>query len=251
MTQSDTLRESQQSSDPLGSKVTVHLRVKRFDPEVDLKPHFAEYTIEMRPSDTVLSALHAIKWQLDGTLSFRRSCAHGVCGSDAMMINGVNRLACVTLIQAVGNEIIIEPVRGLPVIKDLIVDMEPFFEQYRSVMPYLINDDDPGYTERKQSPEERARFDDTTKCILCGACSTSCPIYWGGNYVGPAALVNAHRFVFDSRDRATKERLELLATRTGVFGCRTSFNCTEACPRGIQVTEAIEELKRAVLYGKQ
>jgi succinate dehydrogenase / fumarate reductase iron-sulfur subunit len=131
------------------------------------------------------------------------------------------------------------------------VDMEPFFAQYRSVLPYLIASDDPGYKERYQSPEDRARFDDTTKCILCGACSTSCPVYWAnGSYIGPAAIVNAHRFIFDSRDEARNERLDILNQKSGVWRCRTSFNCTEACPRGIKVTEAIEEVKRAILYDR-
>jgi len=231
--------------------VKVHLKVKRFDPERDRKPYWQEFDVEMEESDRVLDALHAAKWYEDGTLSFRRSCAHGVCGSDAMVINGENALACVLLIREAGRDITIEPIRGLPVIKDLVVDMEPFFEQYRSVMPYLVNTDDPGYTERLQSAEDRARFDDTTKCILCAACTTSCPIYWGNeSYVGPAAIVNAHRFIFDSRDQAAGERLEILNQRSGVFRCRTAFNCTNACPRDIKVTEAIEEVKRAILYGR-
>ncbi|TML64177.1 MAG: succinate dehydrogenase iron-sulfur subunit [Actinobacteria bacterium] len=229
----------------------VHLKVKRFDPERDRKPYWQEFDVEMEESDRVLDALHAAKWYHDGTLSFRRSCAHGVCGSDAMVINGENALACMLLIRKAGLDITIEPIRGLPVIKDLVVDMEPFFEQYRSVMPYLVNTDDPGYTERLQSAEDRARFDDTTKCILCAACTTSCPIYWGNeSYVGPAAIVNAHRFIFDSRDQAAGERLEILNQRSGVFRCRTAFNCTNACPRDIKVTEAIEEVKRAILYGR-
>jgi len=138
--------------------------------------------------------------------------------------------------------------RGLPVIKDLVVDMEPFFAQYRSVLPYLINTDPPPAQERLQSPEDRARYDDTTKCILCAACTTSCPIYWAnGEYVGPAAIVNAHRFIFDSRDQAGEERLGILAERSGAFRCRTIFNCTDACPRGIEVTRAIQDVKRALI----
>jgi succinate dehydrogenase / fumarate reductase iron-sulfur subunit len=169
-------------------EVDVHLAIKRFNPEVDLRPHWREYDLRLKSSDTVLTALLTVKATIDGSLSFRRSCAHGVCGSDAMMINGENRLGCVNLISTVGTDLVIEPVRGLPVIKDLVVDMEPFFAQYRSVMPFLVNHDDPGYKERLQSPEDRARFDDTTKCILCGACSTSCPVYWAnGDYIGPAA----------------------------------------------------------------
>jgi succinate dehydrogenase / fumarate reductase iron-sulfur subunit len=235
----------------MSERVTVELNVKRFDPEHDVKPHWDAFTVEVESTDRVLDALHQVKWFQDGTLSFRRSCGHGVCGSDAMVINGANRLACAYLIQDAGTRISIEPIRGLPVIKDLVVDMEPFFEQYRSVMPHLVNTSDPGYTERRQSPEDRERFDDTTKCILCAACTTSCPIYWGNpDYVGPAAIVNAHRFIFDSRDQAGSERLDLLNEKSGVWRCRTAFNCTEACPRGIKVTEAIEEVKRAILYNR-
>jgi succinate dehydrogenase / fumarate reductase iron-sulfur subunit len=232
-------------------KLTVHLRVKRYNPETDTKPHWQEFTVEAEPTDRVLDALHTAKWTIDGTLTFRRSCAHGVCGSDAMVINGANGLACLMLIQDVGTEISLEPIRGLPVIKDLVVDMEPFFAQYRSVLPYLINTDDPGYTERHQSPEDRERFDDTTKCILCACCTTSCPVYWGNSdYVGPAAIVNAHRFIFDSRDHAAEQRLDILNQRSGVWRCRTVFNCSECCPRGIKVTQAIEEVKRAILYDR-
>ncbi|MDA8208182.1 MAG: succinate dehydrogenase iron-sulfur subunit [Actinomycetota bacterium] len=232
-------------------KVTVHLKIKRYNPEVDTRPHWEEYEVQMSPGDRVLDALHQVKWTIDGTLSFRRSCAHGVCGSDAVVINGQNMLACVNLIRNVGTHLTIEPIRGLPVIKDLVVDMEPFFAQYRSVLPYLIAHDDPGYKERLQSPEDRERFDDTTKCILCACCTTSCPVYWANDsYVGPAAIVNAHRFIFDSRDQATAERLDILNQKSGVWRCRTAFNCTEACPRGISVTKSIEEVKRAILYDR-
>ena len=183
--------------------VAVHLKVKRYDPEVDKKPRWQEYEVEVDSKDRLLDALHEAKWHHDGTLTFRRSCAHGVCGSDAMVINGQNGLACGQLIENVGTDITLEPIRGLPVIKDLVVDMEPFFAQYRSILPYLINNDDPGYKERHQSAEDRERFDDTTKCILCACCTTSCPVYWGNSsYVGPAAIVGAHRFIFDSRDQA-------------------------------------------------
>ena len=232
-------------------KLTVHLRVKRYNPETDTKPHWDEFTVQAEPTDRILDALHTAKWMIDGTLSFRRSCAHGVCGSDAMVINGANGLACLQLIQDVGTEISLEPIRGLPVIKDLVVDMEPFFAQYRSVLPYLVNTDDPGYKERYQSSEDRERFDDTTKCILCACCTTSCPVYWGNSdYVGPAAIVQAHRFIFDSRDQAAEQRLDILNQKSGVWRCRTAFNCSEACPRGIKVTQAIEEVKRAILYDR-
>ena len=236
---------------PSVEKVTVHLKVKRYNPETDRKPWWQEFEVEQEPTDRVLDALHTAKGTTDGTLTFRRSCAHGVCGSDAMVINGANALACLKLIQDVGTTMTLEPIRGLPVIKDLVVDMEPFFAQYRSVLPYLIATDDPGYKERYQSSEDRERFDDTTKCILCAACTTSCPVYWGNSsYVGPAAIVNAHRFIFDSRDEAADQRLDILNQRSGVWKCRTAFNCSEACPRGIKVTKAIEDVKRALLYDR-
>lgn len=231
----------------------VHLKIKRFNPEKDKKPWWGEYDVEVEPTDRVLDALHEVKWNIDGTLALRRSCAHGICGSDAMRVNGRNRLACRQLIrdEIQNGQITIEPLLGLPVIKDLIVDMEPFFAHYRSVMPYLVNDSDPGPRERLQSPEERARFDDTTKCILCAACTTSCPSFWArGEYVGPAAIVQAHRFIFDSRDQGAAERLEVLSDPNGVWRCRTVFNCTEACPRGIEVTKAIGEVKQAIATGK-
>lgn len=228
--------------------MNVKFRIKRFNPEAAAKPYWAEYQVTAEPTDRVLDGLHSIKWRQDGTLALRRSCAHGVCGSDAMLINGRNRLACKVLIKDMAPVITVEPMRGFRVLKDLIVDMEPFFAQYRSVQPYLVNDDPPPAKERLQTPEERARFDDTTKCILCAACTTSCPIFWtDGSYVGPAAIVNAHRFIFDSRDQAAEERLAILARDSGVFRCRTIFNCTDACPRGIEVTKAIQDVKRAIL----
>jgi succinate dehydrogenase / fumarate reductase iron-sulfur subunit len=228
--------------------LNLDLKIKRFDPEKDEKPHWEEYRVSVYEGDRVLDALHQVRWYQDGSLAFRRSCAHGVCGSDAMVINGANRLACVLLVRDVGAKITVEPLRGLPVLKDLVVDMDAFFAQYRSVMPWLVNEADPGSGERIQSPQERARFDDTTKCILCAACTTSCPVYWANDtYVGPAAIVNAHRFIFDSRDDAAEDRLEILDETSGVWKCRTAFNCTDACPRGIKVTEAIQEVKRAIV----
>ena len=230
----------------------VSLKVYRFNPEVDRKPHYKNYQLEADPTDRVLDLLEYIKGNFDGTLSFRRSCAHGICGSDAMRINGRNRLACKTLVKDLpGNKILVEPLLGLKVIKDLIVDMEPFFENYRSVMPYLVNDEPPPKQERLQSPEERERFDDTTKCILCACCTTACPSFWSNDqYVGPAAIVTAHRFIFDSRDRAGAERLRILNDQFGVYRCHTIFNCTVACPREIQVTKAIGEVKQAIVTGK-
>ena len=229
----------------------VTLRIKRYNPEIDVKPIFREYQVTVEPTDRLLDALNQVKWYQDGTLTYRRSCAHGICGSDAMRVNGRNRLACKMLMNETGKKIAIEPLLGFRVIKDLVIDMEPFFESYKAVKPYLIADDPPSATERLQSPEERERFDDTTKCILCAACTTACPITWTNeNWVGPAAIVNAHRFIFDSRDQGARERLNVLNSQSGVWRCRTIFNCTDACPRGIEVTKAIEEVKRSLLFNE-
>jgi succinate dehydrogenase / fumarate reductase iron-sulfur subunit len=235
----------------------VTMRIRRFNPETDQKPYWGEYTLDnVEPNDRVLELLHRVKWEQDGTLSFRRSCAHGVCGSDGLRINGVNRLACKVLVNVLGTgehvTIQVEPLLGLPVLKDLIVDMEPFFEHYRRVMPYFVNDDplpEDG-RERLQDVVDRERFDDTTKCILCACCTTSCPSFWAsGKYIGPAAIVQAHRFIFDSRDNAARERLKVLREPEGVWRCRTIFNCTPACPREIEVTRAIGEVKLAIQRG--
>ena len=243
--------ERRENGGGVGGRVQLTLKIKRYNPEVGRLPWWDEFTIETEPTDRLLDALHEVKWYQDGTLALRRSCAHGICGSDAMLINGRNALACKVLVKDVAPKVTVEPIRGLPVLKDLIVDMEPFFEGYKAVLPYLVNDEDPTDRERLQSQEDRERFDDTTKCILCAACTTSCPIFWGDEeYIGPAAIVNAHRFVFDSRDRGAKERLDILADKTGVFRCRTTFNCTEACPRGIKVTKAIQEVKRAIMFNR-
>jgi succinate dehydrogenase / fumarate reductase iron-sulfur subunit len=231
----------------------VQLRILRFDPERDELPHWEEYAVPAEPSDRVLDLLHQVKWYQDGTLTFRRSCAHGVCGSDAMLINGRNRLACEYLVKDGGREISVEPVPGSRVVKDLLIDLDGFWEKYRSVMPYLVNDEVPeDGRERRQSPEEREQFEDTSKCILCGACTTACPSFWANpDYVGPAAIVNAHRFIFDSRDHATEERLEIMADADGVWRCRTIFNCVEACPRGINITRAIMEVTRQIETRRQ
>ncbi len=228
----------------------VTLKIKRFNPENGKGEHYDTFTLEADPNELVLDLLERIRGTLDGTLAFRRSCSHGVCGSDAMRINGRNRLACKTLVKDLEtDQILVEPILGLPVLKDLIVDMEPFFGQYKSVLPYFMCPDDPvpDGKERLQSPEERERFDDTTKCILCACCTTSCPSFWAnGKYVGPAAIVQAHRFIFDTRDCGADERLKILNGHFGVWRCRTIFNCTEACPREIKVTKAIAEVKHAI-----
>jgi succinate dehydrogenase / fumarate reductase iron-sulfur subunit len=227
-------------------------KIQRFNPDKDTRAHYEEYRVDLEQTDRVLDGLNEIKWRQDGTLTYRRSCAHGVCGSDAMRINGRNRLACKVLIKDLPERITIEPMLGFTVIKDLVVDLEPFFEKYRSIVPYLVNDDPPGETERLQSPEDRAKYDDGTKCILCAACTTSCPPFWANKeFVGPAAIVNAHRFIFDTRDQGAAERLAVLNTRNGVWRCRTVFNCTDACPRDIEITKAIEDVKRTLLFGEE
>jgi succinate dehydrogenase / fumarate reductase iron-sulfur subunit len=230
----------------------VRLRIRRYNPEADEAPHWEEYTVEAEPSDRVLDLLHQVKWYTDGTLTFRRSCAHGVCGSDAMVINGRNRLACEYLVRDAGSDITVEAIRGLPIVKDLLVDMEPFWESYRSVKPFLVADDEAPNDgrERRQSPADRDRYEDTSRCILCAACTTSCPVFWADQkYVGPAAIVNAHRFIVDSRDSLKEERLQIMSDRDGVWRCRTTFNCVEACPRGINVTGAILEVTSEIGRG--
>ena len=231
----------------------ITLKVFRYNPEVDKQFHYETYVIEGEETDRILDLLEHVKGYKDGSLSFRRSCAHGVCGSDAMRINGRNMLACKALVRDVGSTITVEPILGLKVVKDLIVDMDPFFDNYKKMLPYLIIDSplSADGRERLQSPEQRARFDDTTKCILCAACTTSCPSYWANEeYYGPAALVTAHRFIYDSRDEGAAERMHVLSETDGLARCHTIYNCTNACPRDIQITKAIGELKMSSLTGR-
>ena len=229
---------------------SVEIKIRRFQPERGPQPYWQTFQVAVEPNDRLLDALNKIKWEQDGSLTFRRSCAHGVCGSDAMRVNGRNRLACKLLMQDIGQRITVEAMLGYPVIRDLVVDMDQFFAKYEKVKPYLINDEPPPRTERLQTPEERARYDESTKCILCGACTGSCPQVWANpRWVGPASIVNAHRFIFDSRDEGAAERLRILSDYDGVWPCKTIFNCTECCPRGIPVTDTIEQVKRAILYG--
>ncbi|MFB9994846.1 succinate dehydrogenase iron-sulfur subunit [Deinococcus oregonensis] len=233
--------------------MTLKVKVLRFDPEKDKKAHWVTYEVEAQAGDRVLDVINHVKWYMDPSLTFRRSCAHGICGSDAMLINGRNRLACKTLLRDVvkksGDTITVEPIRGLKVEKDLLVDMEPFFDSYKAIMPYFINESPEPAAERIQSPELAERMAHSSNCILCACCTTSCPIFWvNGSYLGPASIVQAHRFIFDSRDEATQQRLNIMNQNTGVWRCRTAYNCTEACPRDIPITQLIEEVKRAVMY---
>ena len=231
---------------------TLTVRIARYDPEAgDRKPHFEEYKLEnVQPTDRVLDLLGRVKGDQSGSLAYRRSCAHGICGSDAMVINGKNRLACKTLAKDLPDVITIEALKGLPLKKDLVVDMDPFFASYEKVMPYQVTKFEPVGTERLQSPHDHAQIDDQSKCIMCAACTTSCPSFWANDsFVGPAAVVQASRFLFDSRDEGNAERLERLNDYTGVWRCRTVFNCVEACPQGIDITKHIGNVKKALLHG--
>ncbi len=229
----------------------VRFKIQRYDSTNGAKPHYQTYEVEAAKTDRVLDCLHTILWEQDGTLAFRRSCSHGVCGSDAMRINRKNRLACQTLLQDLNTRrpIIIEPIPYLPIIKDLVVDMADFFRKNEVIKPYLISKAPPPPAERLQSPAERALIDEAAKCILCGACTTGCPSNWSDpDYLGPAALLKAYRFIFDSRDEGAAERLDILDDQHGLWRCHTIFNCVDVCPKEINVTWHIAQLKmRAAL----
>jgi succinate dehydrogenase / fumarate reductase iron-sulfur subunit len=227
----------------------LEVTIKRFNPEKDNAPHWEKYQVEADPMERVLDVLNKIKWEQDGTLTYRKSCAHGVCGSDAMMINGENRLACVTLVKDLKTtKLKIEPVPGASVIKDLVIDMTRFWKSYETIMPYLCNDDPPPETERYQSAEDQELIEESTRCILCGACTFSCPSTWSDEeYLGPAALLKAYRFIFDSRDQAADQRLRIIDNNKGLWKCYTIFNCVQACPKEIDITKHISALKRKVV----
>ncbi len=230
----------------------VTFKIQRFDPEKDQNQHFQDFELDLPPETRVLDGLVHIKTYIDGTLAFRKSCAHGICGSDAMLINGEEKLACKTLLGDLGategGSITIEPLKGLPVQRDLMVDQDKFFAAYRSVKPYLINLEFPGPKERKQSQAQREEIDDATKCILCASCYSACPVIREKNpeFIGPAAVLNAARFIFDSRDMGTAQRLPALDRPDGVWACENKFRCTQVCPRGIKVTKSINLTKRKI-----
>ena len=233
----------------------ITLRIQRYNPQVDAEPYYQEYGVEVEPTDRVLDALIRVK-ETDGTLGFRKSCAHGVCGSDAMVINGQERLACKTLVQDVADDdgatVEVRPLKHLPLLRDLIVQQDEFFARWRKVQPYQINSQPVEGRERVQSPEERAAFDDPTKCILCASCYSACPILDEANprFIGPAAIVQAARFVFDSRDIGLEERLAVLDHPDGVWACENHFQCTRVCPRGIKVTRNINFTERKIKGSK-
>ena len=230
----------------------IHIEIQRFNPEKDNEPTLQSYEIEVNPTDRLLDALLKIKNSEDPSLGFRKSCAHGVCGSDAMVINDKERLACKTLIKDVakkeGDTVKVEPLRTLPVQRDLMVDQASFFQNYRKVKPYQINPNPVKEKERIQSPEKRKQFDDATKCILCAACFSACPIKQEKNpdFLGPAALVQAARFIDDDRDKGFEERLPELDYSDGIWSCENRFECTRVCPRNIKVTKLINRTKRKI-----
>ena len=217
----------------------------RYDPDVDDKPRMQTIELEVSDDDRMLlDTLMRLK-AVDPTLSFRRSCREGVCGSDAMNINGKNGLACVTNMRSLPNTVVLKPLPGLPVIRDLIVDMTQFFKQYHSVRPYLVNDEPPPERERLQSTQAREELNGLYECILCACCSSACPSYWWNpdKYVGPAGLLQAYRFLVDDRDRATGERLDNLEDPYRLFRCRTILNCVDVCPKGLLPAAAIIKIK--------
>ena len=229
----------------------IILKVQRFNPETDEKPRFQEYTVDVDPNERLLDALMQVKRFQDGSLGFRKSCAHGVCGSDAMRINGKDGLACKTLIKDVadkdGDTITVAPLRYLPVQRDLIVDQSDFFKKYRAIKPYLINDTAVPEKERIQSQEERMQFDDTTNCILCASCYSACPILENNTaFLGPAAISQAYRFLADTRDKGFEARLPALNDPNGVWPCQNHFKCTESCPRSILITKRINQTKKMI-----
>ena len=223
------------------------LKIFRYDPEQNAAPRYMSYRVDATPSDRLLDCLNRIRWEQDPSLSFRMSCGHGVCGSDGMRINGICGLPCQKLVGALGDEALIEPLPVFRVIKDLIVDLDPFFEKYRSLKPYLIAGAPAAEKERFQSPQEQATLEEAIRCILCGCCTASCPVNQDREtaaYAGPAALVRAFRYLFDSRDEGWKERIAILDRKDGAWGCRTLWKCTEVCPKQIPVTKEIGRIKR-------
>lgn len=225
--------------------------IYRYDPEKNDAPKMQSYHVDIEKSGAVmvLDALKIIKAEQDETLSFRRSCGEGVCGSDGMNINGKNRLACITPIRSLKGPIVIKPFPGMPVIRDLIVDMTQFYAQYAKAEPYLQNSKPEPTKERLQSPEERAKLDGLYECIMCGCCSSACPSYWWNpdKFLGPAALLQATRFIVDSRDDKTQERLTHLNDAYKVFRCRTIMNCAEVCPKGLNPSAAIATIRTQML----
>jgi succinate dehydrogenase / fumarate reductase iron-sulfur subunit len=228
----------------------MKFRIYRYNPDTDAKPYVQEYELtDIEPGMMLLAALLKIKDTLDESLSFRRSCGEGVCGSDGMNINGINGLACITPLSDLKEPVDVRPLPGLPVIRDLIVDMDQFYQNYRDIKPYLIVNDPMPEVELPQTPEQRERLDGLYECILCACCSTQCPSFWWNpdKYLGPAALLQASRFIEDSRDQATEERLAHLEGPFKLFRCHTIMNCVQVCPKGLNPTKAINDIKKMMV----
>ncbi|MPZ41959.1 MAG: succinate dehydrogenase iron-sulfur subunit [Betaproteobacteria bacterium] len=227
----------------------MRLSIYRYDPDKDDKPRMQDYDVALEPTDQMLLDALVRAKTMDDSISFRRSCREGVCGSDAMNINGKNGLACTTKVAELKEPVVLRPLPGLPVIRDLIVDMSQFFKQYHSIKPYLINDSPPPEGERLQSPEERDDLNGLYECILCACCTTACPSFWWNpdKYVGPAGLLQAYRFISDSRDQATNERLDDLNDPYRLFRCRSIMNCVDVCPKNLNPNRAINKIKELML----
>lgn len=231
----------------------MKVSIYRFNPDTDKRPYMQDFDIEIPAGKDlmVLDVLHLVK-EKDPTVSYRRSCREGVCGSDGMNINGTNGLACITALSDVGGEsktLVLRPLPGLPVIRDLVIDMSTFYKQYEKVQPFLINDTPPPAIERLQSQEEREKLDGLYECILCACCSTACPSFWWNpdKFIGPSGLLQAYRFLVDSRDTATEERLSQLDDPFSVFRCRGIMNCVTVCPKGLNPTRAIGHIRSMLL----
>ena len=230
------------------AKIDINVRVLRYQPDRDEKPRWQKFDLTVEDDSTVLDVLNQIHWEMDGTLAFRRSCRSSICGSCAMKVNGRNLLACETPVHRFGRRLKIEPLPGFSIIKDLVVDMEDFFEKLRRIKSYLILKKPVPDKEFIQTPAQLEEIGESTLCILCAACTSACPSLWPNpNYLGPAALLKAYRFVFDSRDDGADERLDIVNDKNGIWRCHTIFNCMEACPKKIKITEYLSRLKVKVV----
>ncbi|ADD68762.1 succinate dehydrogenase and fumarate reductase iron-sulfur protein [Denitrovibrio acetiphilus DSM 12809] len=229
---------------------TVTFEIFRYDPDKDKEAYYQTYQVEIRrPGYLMLDALNQIKWEQDPTLTYRRSCREGVCGSDGINVNGVNMLSCMTKVEDLGaDHIIIQPLPGMNVMRDLVTDVDDFFNKFITVKPYLIRKSPNPDKEIYQSPEDRKKLDGLYECILCGCCSSSCPSYWADKkYLGPNAFLRAWRYIVDSRDEGAEERLPMLNDKHGVWRCHTIYNCVEACPKELNPTEAIMNIRKLLL----
>lgn len=228
----------------------VTFEIFRYDPEKDKEPYFKSYKVELRkPGMLILEGLNQVKWEQDATLTYRRSCREGVCGSDGLNINGANMLSCVVKIEDLNSDhLTIQPLPGLPVMRDLVVDIDDFFEKFITVKPYLIRRSPTPDKEFYQSPEDRKKLDGLYECIMCACCSSACPSYWADkDYLGPNAFLRAYRYLVDSRDEGSAERLPILNDKHGVWRCHTIYNCVEACPKELNPTKAIVGIRRMLM----